>query len=130
MIVGSEDVRVLEPLRDAREDQRPEQLVAVTSWSNFLHSWSYTYTYREYEQLRDRTRSFSAMAAICPVDRSSVMIHGPGGGLDPGVPRRRQAPVDLVPDHRDPVFSPDLARAVGRAVVHDDDLKLHVFLVG
>ena len=32
-------------------------------------------------------------------------------------------------DHRHAVLSGDLARVVGRAVVHDDDLELHVLLL-
>ena len=55
---------------------------------------------------------------------------GSGGGPDAGVARRRQAPVDLMTDHRRPVLPRDIACVVGRAVVHHDDLEFHVFLRG
>ena len=53
---------------------------------------------------------------------------GCGCRLHAGVPGGGQAAVDLMTDHRHAVLSGDLARVVGRAVVHDDDLELHVLL--
>ena len=62
--------------------QRPEQLVTFSTdfdgkpWPDF--------DYPMFEQFRDRTEVFSGMSAICNVDRSNVMVNGPGGGLDAG----------------------------------------------
>jgi hypothetical protein len=69
--------------------------------------------------------------AVVGVDEGQVL---PRGSCDPGVARRAQAGIGLTDDPDPPVTSPGVLRdretAVGRAVVHHDDLDVQVRLVG
>jgi predicted permease len=56
--------------------EKPEQLVVFAGWDDAIHQWMYFFTYREFDELRRRTRSFSGMATTWAVDRPNVLANG------------------------------------------------------
>ncbi len=56
--------------------EQPERLVVFAGWHQAIHQWMYFFTYREFEELRRRTGSFSEMASTWAVDRANVLANG------------------------------------------------------
>jgi predicted permease len=56
--------------------EKPEHLVVFAGWDDAIHQWMYFFEYREFDELRRRTRSFAGMAATWAVDRSGVLANG------------------------------------------------------
>jgi predicted permease len=56
--------------------EKPAQLVVFAGWDDAIHQWMYFFTYREFDELRRRMRSFSGMAATWAVDRAGVLAGG------------------------------------------------------
>ena len=56
--------------------EKPEQLVVFAAWDSSLSQWTYFFTYREFEELQRRTRSYSGLVATWEVDRANVAANG------------------------------------------------------
>jgi predicted permease len=56
--------------------EKPERLVVFANWDQAIHQWMYFFSYREFEELRRCTGSFSDMASTWAVDRAGVLANG------------------------------------------------------
>jgi predicted permease len=56
--------------------EKPDQLVVFAGWDDAIRQWMYFFTYREFDELRRRTRSFSGLATTWAVDRANVLTNG------------------------------------------------------
>jgi predicted permease len=61
--------------------EKPERLVVFAGWDHAINQWMYFFTWREFDELRRRMRSFSGMAATWTVDRAGLLT---GGRVDEG----------------------------------------------
>jgi predicted permease len=94
--------------------QQPDRLVIVGARDASPTRTNYTFYHPEFVKFRDRSTVFSDMAAVGTINRSNLMINGPGGGAEPG-----QVQVGLVSGNYFSLLG--VNAAIGRTFTADDD---------